>query len=65
MPFDRANHILLSMKLSDALLLSLSVVFIIVGAYEVMTVGLGMAYPSLMLAMLLFFWFAYRKKTRG
>ena len=53
------------MKLSDALLISLSVAFIIIGAYEVMTVGLGMAYPSLMLALALFFWFVYRKKNRS
>jgi hypothetical protein len=53
------------MKLFDIILLSLGVVFIIIGAYEVMAVGLGQAYTSLMLAMLMFFWFTYRKKSKA
>lgn len=53
------------MKLFDTLLLSLGVVFIIIGTYEVMAVGLGNAYGSLMLALLLFFWFTYRKKSKA
>ncbi len=53
------------MKLFDIILLSLGVVFIIIGAYEVMTVGLGHAYTSLMMAMLMFFWFTYRKRSRA
>ena len=53
------------MKLFDIVLLSLGVVFIIIGAYEVMAAGLGHAYTSLMLAMLMFFWFTYRKKSKA
>lgn len=52
------------MKLLDSVLLSLSVVFIIIGAYEVMAAGLGAAYGPLMLSLLLFFWYVYRKKFR-
>ena len=53
------------MKLFDTILLSLGVVFIIIGAYEVMAAGLGQAYTSIMLAMLMFFWFTYRKKSKA
>ena len=52
------------MKLFDTVLLSLGVVFIIIGAYEVMAYGLGHAYIYIMLAMGVFFWFTYRKKSR-
>lgn len=51
-----------SMKLVDVLLLSLAVVFIIIGVYEVMTMGIGHAYWSVMLAVVLFFAFTLRKK---
>jgi hypothetical protein len=53
------------MKFFDILLLSLGAVFIIIGAYEVIAVGLQRAYGSLMMALLLFFWFTYRKKSRA
>ena len=53
------------MKLFDIVLLSLGVVFIIIGMYEVMAYGLGRAYSFLMLAMLSFFWFTYRKKSKA
>ncbi|CAN5391932.1 hypothetical protein BH09BAC3_BH09BAC3_27080 [soil metagenome] len=49
------------MKLLDTIIISLSVVFIIISAYEVMTVGLTEAYTWLMITMLLMFWFTYRK----
>ncbi|MEQ8362548.1 MAG: hypothetical protein RIF39_14020 [Cyclobacteriaceae bacterium] len=51
------------MKLVDMLLLSLAVVFIVVGAYEVMTVGLGRAYWAIMLSMILFFIYTMRKRS--
>jgi hypothetical protein len=51
------------MKLVDMLLLSLAVVFIIIGAYEVMTVGLGQAYWSIMLSFILFFAYSLRKRS--
>lgn len=50
------------MRLVDVLLLSLAVVFIIIGIYEVMTVGIGSAYWAIMLATVLFFIFTLRKK---
>ncbi|HRI78112.1 MAG TPA: hypothetical protein PLR06_01140 [Cyclobacteriaceae bacterium] len=53
------------MKLFDTILLSLGVVFIIIGAYEVMAAGLGKAYTSIMAAMLMFFWFTYRKNSKA
>ena len=49
------------MKLVDTIIISLSVVFIIISAYEVMTVGLAEAYTWLMIALMLMFWFTYRK----
>jgi len=50
------------MKLIDTLILSLAVVFIIIGIYEVMTVGIGKAYWAVMLAIILFFVYTLRKK---
>jgi hypothetical protein len=53
------------MKLFDTVLLSLGVVFIIIGMYEVMAAGLGNAYIFIMMAILSFLWFTYRKKSRA
>jgi hypothetical protein len=50
------------MKLLDVIILSLAVVFIIVGIHQVMTVGLGKAYWAIMLALIFFFIFGLRKK---
>ena len=50
------------MKLVDMLLLSLAVVFVIIGIYETMTRGIGHAYWSVMLSILFFFIYTYRKK---
>jgi predicted benzoate:H+ symporter BenE len=50
------------MKLVDILLLSMAVVFIIIGTYEVMVVGIGRAYWAIMLSIILFFIYTYRKK---
>lgn len=50
------------MKLADVLLLSLAVVFIIIGAYETYTTGIGAAYWSVMIALGLLFYFVYRRK---
>lgn len=52
------------MKLVDVIILSLAVVFIIIGMYETMRWGIGHSYWSLMLAMILFFYYNYRKKSR-
>jgi hypothetical protein len=53
------------MKLFDTLLLALGVVFIIISIYEVMALGLAHAYAPLMVAMLAFFWFSYRKNSKA
>ena len=50
------------MKLIDMLILSLAVVFLIIGIHRVMVGGLGDAYWALMLMMILFFLFVLRKK---
>lgn len=51
------------MKLVDVLILSLAVVFIIIGIYEIMVSGIGGGYWSVMLAVLLFFYYNYRKQS--
>jgi hypothetical protein len=50
------------MKLIDILLLSLAAVFVIIGIYEVMALGLGHAYWAIMLSFGFFFLYMYRKK---
>ena len=50
------------MKLIDTLIFSLAVVFLIIGIYEIMTLGIGQAYWAVMLSMILFFYFTMRKK---
>ncbi len=51
------------MKLVDILLLSLAVVFIVVGAYEVMAAGLSHAYWAIMLSLICFFAYSIRKRS--
>lgn len=63
-PATKMLYFCSSMKLFDTLLLALGVVFIIISIYEVMAVGLSLAYPYLMLALGSFFWFTYRKKSK-
>jgi hypothetical protein len=50
------------MKLLDTLLLSATAAFLAIGVYELYSQGLSFAYPSLMLAIIFFFWFTYRKR---
>jgi hypothetical protein len=52
------------MKLSDIILLSLAVGFLIIGIHQTMTLGIGQAYWALMLTMVLFFVIVLRKKKR-
>lgn len=52
------------MKLLDIILLSLAAFFIIIAIYEVMTVGIGPAYSLIMMSLILFFVYVYRKKSR-
>jgi hypothetical protein len=50
------------MKLVDIVILSLAVVFVIIGIYEIMTRGISFAYWSIMLSTGLFFLLVYRRK---
>jgi len=52
------------MKLLDIILLSLATFFIIIGIYEIMTVGIGQAYWLVMMATILFFYYSLRKRKR-
>jgi len=50
------------MRLLDTLIFSLAVVFIIIGIYETMTLGIGQGYSWIMFSTVLFFYFTMRKK---
>lgn len=50
------------MKLLDIILLSLAVAFLIIGIHQTMVLGFGNAYWALMLTMVFFFAFTFRKK---
>lgn len=50
------------MRLPDILILSLAVVFLIIGIHQTMTLGFGSAYWALMLTLILFFIFNFRKR---
>lgn len=52
------------MRLFDVILLALCAVGMIIGIYEVMAVGLGQGYFPIMMSLLFFFWFVYRKKSK-
>jgi hypothetical protein len=52
------------MKLADVLILSLAVVFTIIGIYEIIRFGIGSGYWSVMLAVILFFVYNYRKQSK-
>ncbi len=52
------------MKLPDIILLSLAVGFLIIGIHQIMTVGFGNAYWAVMLALILFFVFNFRKSKQ-
>jgi len=58
LPFYTAS----TMKLVDILILSLAAFFVIIAIYETMTVGIGQAYWLVMMAVMLFFIYTYRKK---
>ncbi|MBL7859467.1 MAG: hypothetical protein JNM57_17370 [Cyclobacteriaceae bacterium] len=50
------------MRLPDIIILSLAVGFLIIGIHQAMTLGFGSAYWALMLTMILFFVFQFRKR---
>lgn len=49
------------MSLLSVVLLSLSAVFLVIGLYESFTVGINQAYWSIMLSVVFFFIYTYRK----
>jgi hypothetical protein len=49
------------MKLSDIVILSLAVVFVIIAMYEIMAVSPSSGYWAVMLAMICFFYYFIRK----
>jgi hypothetical protein len=49
------------MKLVEIILISLAVVFVIIGMYEIMTLGPSNGYWAVMLAMVFFFAYYIRK----
>jgi hypothetical protein len=53
------------MNFLDVLLLSLAAVFIIIGMYEIMALGLGQAYWAIMLSVISFFIYSYRKRRKA
>ncbi|HLT81211.1 MAG TPA: hypothetical protein VKZ86_09270 [Cyclobacteriaceae bacterium] len=50
------------MKLVDVIILSLAVVFVIIAIHQMMVSGFGQSYWAVMLALLLFFVYNYRKR---
>jgi hypothetical protein len=50
------------MKLSQIIILSLAVAFLIIGIHQVMTVGFSNGYWALMLTLILFFLFNLRRR---
>jgi hypothetical protein len=53
------------MRLRDAILLSLSAGFLIIGIHQTMVVGFGKAYWALMLALVLFFLYGLGRNPRS
>ncbi|MBT1698923.1 hypothetical protein KK083_18665 [Fulvivirgaceae bacterium PWU4] len=52
------------MRLPDVILLSLAVVFLIVGIDQVITIGFGNAYWAIMLALIFFFVYNLRRRKK-
>jgi hypothetical protein len=50
-----------NLKLADAILLSLSTAFLFISIAEIYTHGVKAAYWSIMLTIVFFFWYGYRK----
>lgn len=51
------------MKLWDTILLCLTAAFLLISAWEIYARGVSFAYWSIMLSIIFFFWFAYRKRA--
>ena len=56
------RYFCLNMKLVDVVVLSLAVAFLIIGIHQTMVVGFGKAYWAIMLSLVLYFVFNFRKK---
>ncbi|HEY3401935.1 MAG TPA: hypothetical protein VGK59_01030 [Ohtaekwangia sp.] len=52
------------MKLADILILSLAVVFLIIGIHQTMVLGFEQAYWALMLTLILFFMLTLRRNKK-
>jgi hypothetical protein len=52
------------LKLMDVILLSLSIVFLIVGIDQIVTIGFTSGYWSMMLALIFFFVYNLRRRKR-
>jgi len=52
------------MRLTDAILLSLAAGFLIIGIHQTITVGFGNAYWAIMLSVVLFFVYSFKKKSK-
>ena len=52
------------MKFPDVVLLSFSIVFLVIAAYEIIRFGLAHAYWSLMISVVCFFAYTYRKRDK-
>jgi hypothetical protein len=50
------------MKLWDTILLCLAAAFLLISAFEIWARGISFAYWSIMLSIVFFFWFTYRKR---
>jgi len=53
------------MKLLDAIILSLSAGFFIIGVHQLITVGLAQAYWIFMLSTALLIWYQIRKQSKN
>jgi hypothetical protein len=53
------------MKLKEALLLSLSVAFLIIGIHQIMVVGFAKGYWAIMLALVSFFAYSLVRPRKG
>jgi hypothetical protein len=49
------------MSLPSVILLSISFVFLVIGVYEMVTIGISQGYWAIMLSVIFFFILAYRK----
>ncbi len=52
------------MKLSDIIILSLSIVLFIIGVHQMITFGIGAAYGILMFSIAFLLYYKYRKQQR-